>query len=335
MLAAAPRASLPSEPDPLFADDSVLDIRIVAPFDQIMTERPDETEIAGILSVNNADGSTSEFDVGIRTRGNYRRQKKICVFAPLRINFRKSQLHETVFDGQDKLKLVTHCDHGTQDYNQAVLKEFLAYRILNVVTDISYRVRLLRVSYVYADDNNAEKVNFAFFIEDDDRLAERIGMEQRKRPTMSLDLLDPQYTNLTSVYQYLIGNLDFSPVRGDDGTGCCHNHALFSADEKTYWAVPYDFDLSGLVDAEHAAPNAKFGQLDVRQRIYRGRCINNDQLPATLDLFLSKRGELESLLASQTELDRSSRRSAKAYLASFYKKIGNKRAVEQFSKECI
>jgi hypothetical protein len=331
-LSAAARAA---GPDPLFAAETVLDVRISAPFKQLMQERPEEDELPGTFTFVAGENSRLELDIALRTRGNYRRRKTTCEFAPLRINFRKSQLEDTVLAGQDKLKLVTHCDNNSGNYQQAVLREYIAYRILNVLTDFSYRVRLLRVTYVYADDDNAERPSYAFFIESDDRLAKRVDLRQQEVPAVSLVELQADYTNLTSVFQYLIGNLDFSPIKGVEGDDCCHNNALFSDEHDVYWPIPYDFDLSGLVDAAHNAPNLRLGQLNVRQRVYRGRCINNQLLPATLQLFRDRRAAIEALIEGQAELDKGSRRSLDSYVASFYKKIDNKRTLGQLTKACI
>ncbi|MDH4125129.1 MAG: CotH kinase family protein [Gammaproteobacteria bacterium] len=312
----------------------MLQLTIAAPFAQLMRERSELDELDGVLTLLADHGQQAEFDVGVRTRGNFRRQKSICRFAPLRINFRKSQLEGTLFAGQDKLKLVTHCNGGSARYQQGVLREYLAYRIFNMLTDFSYRVRLLRISYV-STDGGADATSYAFFIEDDERLARRLELEQLKVPSIALGSLQPEYTNLTSVFQYLIGNLDFSPIRGAEGEDCCHNHALFSDPQGVYRAIPYDFDLSGMVDAEYHAPNERLGQISTRQRIYRGRCANNDRLPATLQLFLDRRTAIESVIADQAELDKGTRRSLDAYISSFYKKIDSARAAEQLAKECM
>jgi hypothetical protein len=161
-------------------------------------------------------------------------------------------------------------------------------------------------------------------------------MQVQEINSISLTALQREYTNLSSIYQLLIGNLDFSPVKGSDGQECCHNHTLLSADKITYWSVPFDFDLSGFVDAPHAIPNPAFGQLTVRQRIYRGRCINSDLLPETFQKFRDKRVEIETLIDNQTELDSGARRSINAYIKSFYKLIDNEeRALKNLAKACI
>jgi hypothetical protein len=335
LILTVPAASPAADPDPLFGDDRMLDVRLSAPFEQLMQERSDEDELAGTFIMTTGEDARIEFDVDIRTRGNFRRKSNICRFAPLRINFRKSQVQGTLFTGQDKLKLVTHCNDSSYSYQQAVIKEYLAYRILNLLTDFSYRVRLLRITYVFADDDNEEAIGYAFFIENDDRMGKRIGLQQQKVSAVELGSLQPDYTNLTSVFQYLIGNLDFSPLQGAEGEDCCHNHAVFGDKHGTFWSIPYDFDMSGLVNAKYNAPNVRLGQLTTRQRIYRGRCVNNDKLPATLQLFLQRRSAIESVLAGQPELDGGTLRSLNSYIKSFYKKIDDDQAASRLSKECI
>jgi hypothetical protein len=335
LILSVPVASLAADPDPLFGDDRLLDARLSAPFKQLMQERSDVDELAGTFTLTTGEDARIELAVGVRTRGNFRRKSDVCRFAPLRLNFRKSQVKDTVLAGQDKLKLVTHCSDRSRSYEQAVLKEYLAYKILNVLTDFSYRVRLLRITYVFADNDNEEAIGYAFFIENDDRMAKRIGLQQQKLSAVGLASLQPDYTNLTSVFQYLIGNLDFSPLQGADGEDCCHNHAVFGDEQGTLWSIPYDFDMSGLVDAKYNAPNTRLGQLTTRQRVYRGRCVNNDKLPATLQLFLQRRAAIESVLAGQPELDGGTRRSLNAYIKSFYKKIDDDQAAGGLSKECI
>jgi hypothetical protein len=329
-------------PDPLFSDDSILDIRIVAPFKQIMKERPtngddsNDNHPQGTFSFVSADGSNVEFDVKIVTRGNNRRREDVCPFAPLRLDFKKDDLDDTLFDKQNKLKLVTHCDNGSKVYQQAVIKEYLAYRILNAMTDISFRVRLLRMTYVYSDRNNDEEVTYGFLIESKNRMAKRIGLEEQDLNAMSITLLDREYANLSSVYQYLIGNLDFSPVIGAAGETCCHNYALFSADRNTYWSIPYDFDLTGFVEAPHHNLNPKYNLRNARQRLYHGFCYNQEYVPATLQKFRDRRADIEAVIAEQPELDKSARKRVDSYIKSFYKLLDKEdKLLKQFADDCL
>lgn len=340
--AGLPRAATAADADPLFADDSILDVRIVAPFKLIMQERPNDddddndNDPRGTFSYVAADGSNVELPIKILTRGNNRRQVDVCPFAPIRLDFQKDKLDNTLFDKQNKLKLVTHCDNGSNVYQQAVIREYLAYRVLNALTDISFRVRLLRMTYVYSDKDNDEEVTYAFLIESKDRMAKRIGLEEQDINAMSITLLDQEYTNLTSIFEYLIGNLDFSPVIGASNETCCHNYALFSADKKTYWSIPFDFDLTGFVEAPHHYPNPKYNQRSARQRVYRGRCYNQEYVPATLQTFRDKRAAVEAVIAEQSELKKSGRKRVDDYIKSFYKLLEKEdKLIKKFADDCV
>jgi hypothetical protein len=322
--------------DALFATDSTLHVTVTAPFKQIMKERPEDEYVAGTLETVNADGTILSLDIGIRTRGIFRRNSKICPFAPLRVNFQKKQLDDTVFDKQDKLKLVTHCRSKSNRYDQSVISEYLAYRILNLMTESSFRVRLMRVTYVHADDRNKREENYAFFIEHKDRLAKRLDLTEIEAPKIGMSMIQAEYGNLVSVFQYLIGNTDFSPISGPPDEMCCHNHVLFGGENTRYWSMPYDFDQAGIVNSPHSQANPRFKLRSVRQRLYRGRCLNNQILPDSLDQYRAKRSDIEALINQQSGLDKGTRSSILSFVESFYETIDNdKRVQSQLVKACI
>ena len=69
MLAAPLAYALESgDPDPLFQDDSVVEITITAPMKPLLGHRPDDEYLPGTLSYTEADGSVVDIDIGIRTR---------------------------------------------------------------------------------------------------------------------------------------------------------------------------------------------------------------------------------------------------------------------------
>ena len=325
----------PEKNEPLFADDSTLEVTLEAPIQQLMRERDETTEQPGKLRYVEADGTPVELDVLVRTRGKYRARPRVCRFAPLRLNFRKSQVADTVFAGQDKLKLVTHCKPRSRDYEQAVVAEYLAYRVLNILTDVSYRARLLRIRYVYTDADS-ETTSYGVLIEADEGLGRRLDHDLAAVPELDVEDLDSDYSNLTSVFQFLIGNTDFSPVAGPDNEDCCHNHTPFTANGEVFYSIPYDFDQCGFVDAPHAAPNERFRLRSVKQRLYRGRCVNNDRLPATLERYRERRKDIEALVANQIELTARTRRQISKYVASFYRVIDDPKRVQKvLVRECI
>ena len=320
--------------DPLFTSDDILVVRIVAAFDDVMGERNDDNYFPGKFQFESSSGEAIELDVGVRARGLFRRNPDVCLFPPLRLKFKKSQVKNTLFAGQDKLKLVTHCRPRSFAYEQAVISEYLAYRILNLLSDTSFRVRLLRIEYANTD-GDASVSSYGFFIEHKDRLGKRIGLPPLDIIATSVASLEPEYLNLSSVFQYLIGNTDFAQTSGPEGEECCHNHVLFGAEGSLYYSIPYDFDMAGMVGAPHAIPNSKLRLSDVKERLYRGRCVNNELLSQTFRKVVDARPEIEAIVTDQEELASSTRRDILLYFRKFFKTISSERAVNRhFVKRC-
>lgn len=322
-------------PDPLFLSHDILEVRLVAPFTAIMKERGADEEFGGRLRYVDAAGEPVEIDVGIRTRGELRMRKRVCRFAPLRLNFKKKQTKDSLFHHQDKVKLVTHCVNGSKRYEQSLLREYIAYRILNELTDVSFSVRLFRITYVDTSGRGADRETFAFVIEDRDRLAKRLELDAVDLAMTRPRSLKPDYMNVVSLFHYLIGNTDFSPIKGSEGS-CCHNHQLIGSADDLLYSVPYDFDQAGLVNAPYASPNPRFKLRSVRQRLYRGYCINNDHLDSTIALYQQRRLAILGLIRDQFGLDKRARRYMKDYIDAFYETISSPEHVQnRLIKKCI
>ena len=335
LLATPAQAQVSDAADPLFQSLDVVAVRLVAPLAASMSNRKESEQFEGKLLYVDEAGNNTELDVEIRTRGRFRLQKAVCEFPPLRLNLKKSQTDGTLFDKQDKLKLVTHCRNRSERYEQALLREYLAYRILNQLTDISFRVRLLRVTYEDTDARNPPKVVYGFVVEHKDRLAKRTGLKVLETERIGVSALQPSYMNLVSVFHFLIGNTDFSPVAGSDET-CCHNHVLLGLDGELAYSVPYDFDQAGLVNAPHAKANARFKLNSVRQRLYRGRCRNSRFLDETLEKYRQQRAAILQLPNNEIGLSKATRKSLGKYLAQFYEIIDAPKMVDRkLVRNCI
>ena len=323
--------------DPLFESHDTLKITLRGPFAQIMEERSDEEQLDGELEYLAEDGSPVVIPVRFRARGNFRRKAEVCEFPPLRLNFRKEDVRDTLFHKQDKLKLVTHCMARETRYRQGTIREYLVYRVFNTLTDKSYNARLLDITYEDTGAKRRPLQEFGIFIEHADRLSKRIGMDKVEgEGKVRLRKLDNDHLRLNGVFQYFIGNTDFSPISSADESDCCHNHHLFGAGQETYVSIPYDFDLSGFANHEYAKPNARFGIRSVTQRLYRGRCIHNPTLEEALAVFRDKREALESMVENQPELTKAARRTTTRFIRDFYKTIDDPKRVEsKMVKSCI
>jgi len=312
-------------PDPLFQDEAALRVEITAPFSRLINERPKDRELPGSFIFKGTDGAAIELDVQIRARGNFRHAN--CDFPPLYLNFKRSQVEGTLFDQQNKLKMVVHCKDSAR-YQESVLREYLAYRILNSLTDRSFQVRLLEVTYVDSEDRRPRMVRSAFLIEDENRLADRLGMQKLNIFPEGVGAIQADHLNLTSIFQYLIGNTDFSPVIGSKDE-CCHNYALFGTGDAQLVAIAYDFDMSGFVHTPYARPESGLGINDVRQRLYQGFCANNRYVEASISEFLQARNTLYALVTDQQALEESVRQRLAAYMDEFYETIGDPQRVDR------
>lgn len=322
-------ADTPAEPDPLFRSHDVVEIHITAPISTLVDERPDENYLPAKLSWMEPGGEQVTVDIGIRTRGKFRRSKDTCRFPPLRINFKKKDVKGTLFDKQDALKLIAHCRDNSEKYEQLVVREYLIYRMLNVLTDNSYRVRLLKVRYTDTESDDDDREAIGVLIEHGKRFSKRTGLEELEVQKTRYDALQPAYTALTSVFHYMIGNTDFSPIAGPEDEECCHNADLFAGAKGAIYPVPYDFDMSGMVDAPYAVPNERFKLRNVQQRLYRGYCLHNAHLPGAIQAFKDNREALYALIDSEDALTERTAKSMRRYLDSFYKVIDNNKNVEK------
>jgi len=305
--------------DPLFSSHEPLSITLKGPFKDIDKRRDKEAEYApGSLSYDGPDGTVS-IQTSYRPRGNFRLDKQTCSRAQLWLDLKKKQTSGTEFANQHKLKLVVQCRDSNR-YTGYLRKEYLAYRMLNMLTDLSYRVRWVNVTY---QDLNGKTLweKPAFFIEHKKRLADRQNLLTVNDSRISRDRLDPEQATMAAMFSYFVGNADFSLIGSREGS-CCHNAKLFQEDDDaTYLPVVYDFDSSGFVSAPYASPPAKLKLRSVRERLYRGYCVEEDVFESVLSSFHDQR---EALLAIANEPETLGKRTAKravSYLEDFYEVI--------------
>ena len=319
-------------PAALFAAHGILEVTIEAPMAKLMDVRPDKEYLAGHFSYTDADGSIRRFAIKLRTRGNYRRDKEHCDFAPILLNFGKTEVAGTLFDGQHKLKLVTQCMTNDGEYTKILLREYLAYRLFQDLTDISYGVRLLRIKYV--DMQSGQKVTrFAFVIEDDKAVAKRNALKVAKTDRVSDQDHDPARQSLVHLFEFMIGNTEYSLVNPEPDKQCCHNMDVLSADGgPPYIALPFDFDFAGLVNASYAEPNPRYPVSSVRTRYYKGLCSTNDLLPETIRLFERRRDDMFRAIDELSNACGAARRAVgwpRRYIESFYDIISDPDRVQK------
>jgi len=320
---------------PLFAEDAVLEVTIEAPMGALMDVRPDKAYLDGSFTFTEANGTERKLGLKLRTRGNYRRDKEHCDFAPIRLNFPKSQVKGTLFAGQNKLKLVTHCQNNDPKYEQLVLREYLAYRMLHELTPKSFAVRLMRITYINIE-NEKSRTKLAFVIEDGDAVAKRNGMKRANVGLVTRDYLDPEQESLIHVFEYMIGNTEYSVMRSEPNKGCCHNIDLMAPKGVSlYTPLAYDFDFAGFINAPYAEPNPRYRLPTVRVRLFKGECKYDEQLQSTIQYFNEKKDRLYQIIDEQDLLTSVSAASVRKYIDTFYERIAEPADVEKWLiKKC-
>jgi hypothetical protein len=314
---------------PLFAADSTLELVIEGPFKRLTRERHEKPELDGVVRYTDSEGQEVVLDVGLAPRGNSRLD--ICSFPPFWLNFKRSQVPNTVFEGQNRLKLVTLC-RGGNSYADYLTQEYQIYRAYNALTERSFRVRWVSIEYVETEGRNPESTTAsAFLIERDSEVAERAGMEAIKVVSLKTSQLDSAGATLLSLFQYMIGNTDWSPIAAPPGENCCHNTKLIGPGENDAGRIvlPYDFDQVGLINAGYARPSSAVPIRSVTQRLYRGYCLLNDDLEAAVQLLNERRSDVEAAFESGDVRDRA-RRRALSYLEDSYERINDPRDFERY-----
>ena len=315
----------------LFASNDPLTLTIEAPLKVIFKEREQVSSYhPGVVILEGREGSRVRLDVQVKTRGKFRLDRRNCGFPPLRINFKKKQVEGTVFAGQDKLKLVTHCQDKRADYEQYILLEHLAYRTYNLLTDLSYQVRLARITYVDTEGVREPLTKYAFFIEDEDDMAGRVGWGVVQVPMVPPFEYEQDQLNLAEVFQFLVGNTDWAAfVSPPDKAVCCHNITVIGRPAGPVYPVPYDFDWTGLVSARYARPDPSLPIRSVRQRLYRGICRDRSQLDATLPAFQEQKEAIYALVQDQEGLEEKQVERAVKYLDEFYQIVEDPKKVKR------
>ncbi len=316
LMLAAPAAA--EKPRPLFESSDPIHIAIQAPLGGLIRNRSNAV-VQGTLT----EPGGQVLPVALSVRGITRRSTDVCDFPPLRVQFTSPPPATSLFSGQKKLKLVTHC-RNKPSFQQYVLLEYSAYRMYNVLTPHSFRVRLANVDY-RGPDGSPIISRIGYFLEDLSELAKRNGLKETHAPKLIpvQDLSSPDAARY-ALFEHMIANHDWSMRAGPAGKDCCHNAELMGplAPGATI-PVPYDFDFSGFVDTPYATPPDALHISSVTQRVYRGYCINNNDAYIVARQMRDARPQMIAAITSTPGLEPSSQGRAIAFLNGFFADIAS------------
>ena len=303
----------------LFEDDKLIEISLRFDLSTYFRTKPKKDYLKANITFNPGKTDSISKDIRLRTRGIFRNQ--YCLYAPIELNFKKADFGYPDLNKISKLKLVPQCSSG-KDKEDYVLREYLAYKLFNVLTDTSFRVRLLKVNYIDTQKKRKPVVQYGFFIEPVEMLTDRTNCLQVKSKTLNQKSIVPKIMDRLALFNFMIGNYDWS-VPGQ------HNViVLKSLGFDPYGlgiAIPHDFDWSGLVNPTYAIPTEEMGIQTVRERLFRGICRNKEVYLKDLESFVQKKDEFYKVINEFPYLDQREKKDATDYLDGFFNQLVGKK----------
>ena len=296
----------------------VLKITLETDLKALLKDPDNDTYQPALFTFWDAMGQQQEFLTEVKPRGKYRR--RVCDFPPLKVKFAKDDLTKYGLAPFNTLKLVTHCLSDQTDGKDALLREFLAYEYYQEVSPMSYRVKLAEITYVDSKKREKSVTRLAFFLEPTDELADRLDGEEIETFGLSLDQIEPRNALEMRTFQYLVGNTDW------DVPNLRNIKLIRHKTTGDLFAIPFDFDLTGWVDASYAVPNTNLGQYDVKDRYFIGDLPSKEAWNQCYTRFENARAGLESEIGSMEALSASSKRELLRYLESFFERDSGKLA---------
>lgn len=309
----------------LFRTTAPVEVTFITDLRTLVRDR-DSTKFkphGALLQYQEADGKTVSIPVTLQTRGHFRRQERNCSFPPLLMEFKKKDAEGTLLQGNTKLKITVNCRPKDDTYEQYVLQEYAAYRVYQRISPLYFRTRLAKATFKDSLAKTADVSGWSFFIEDDKEVAKEFKTTAEKSKGALFDQLDQPQLITTTLFEYMIGNTDYS-IAGQ------HNIALLRDSLATIIRpVAYDFDWSGVVNPRYAFPDPRLGIKFVTQRLYRGPCVSQTEWKPYLDKFIALKPAIDSIYNSIPSLDPKKAKESIAWYGDVFKVFADPRSVKR------
>lgn len=318
----------PSPAEGLFISDELLDLTLRGDTKTLFRDREDQPSYHRMtLTHTGVNGERVEVPLKVKTRGNFRRQSQNCFYPPLLLNFSDSKTPAgTLFSGQDKMKLVTPC--RDQEY---VVREYLVYKLYNLLTENSFRARLVRVTYVDDQKGKATDPLYGILLEDENQMAARNNSKIIKLNGLRPNKTEKDFFLPMAVFEFMIGNTDWS-TQYRHNIKLCHKEAY-----PLPIPVPYDFDHAGIVSTPYAKPAPALNLGSVRQRLYRGYCVDDlSEFEPVVAQFNNLKEAFYGVYTNCPMLDDKYVAQTLRFLDDFYTTINNPKArAKAFNYPCL
>lgn len=302
--------TLPSLFDQFYTEDhQIKEIIIKTDIKALQKSRADENYQPAEITYYDQQGQAQTSQIKIRARGVTR--KRICEYPPLKLKFDKDELEATGLASFNKLKLVTQVDRAARS-EEYIFKEYLAYRMYNFLTPYSFRVQLIKVTYLDSAEEKKDRTFYGLLLEPKEELAARINGRWYERETSKTTFLEKYPYKVMAIFQYMIGNTDWA-------VGNLHNLKLIKVDGLSRLVpIPYDFDYSGIVNTHYAAPHESLPIKLVTQRHYKGKAWTELESEQATALYISQKEAIINLCEQFPHLNKVNTRFLVDFIAGFY-----------------
>lgn len=312
---------IPVDKVKFFEDTSVLDVSIQTNLVNVFRDKEKTgAKFPAYLSTTLPGGKQVNEPIVLEIRGHFR--KDYCFIPPLKVIFKHQKT--SVLKPLGSLKMVSQCK-TSELYQQYLVSEYLIYKMYNLLTDKSFRVRLLNLKIIDSTGKKKPIIENAFLMENEKNLAKRNSCAEMKIKTIDYNATDRHQMSLVDIFEYMIGNTDW-------GVSVGHNIQFLRSKQDSLslpFVVPYDFDYSGLINTNYAKPNANLNISSVEERLYRGFPRSIEEINETLDIFKKQESNFYALINNCNLLTSKTKKSLTDYLESFFKLIKNQNEVRK------
>ena len=295
-----------------FKDTSVINATLSVDMGRVFKHSKHGDVFNGNFLTTLPDGTKVNDPVQLQIRGHFRQD--FCYVPPIKIKFSYRDSAKLTF--LKSLKLVSECK-VSPDHDQLLLKEYLVYKIYNLLTSRSFNARLLNLTFQDSMGKKKPFTEHAFLLEDVGDVGKRNDCLEWKRGKVNTEATDRRQMTMVAIFEYMIGNTDWA-------VSVEHNIRLIVSAKDTFsrpYAVPYDFDYSGLVNTYYAIPDEKLEIENVTTRVYRGFPRSRGELQQALDTFRLKKKEIYELINNFSLLNDKNKQSMTGFLDGFYTEI--------------
>lgn len=279
----------------LFSEETPINIVLSGNISNNIEHRKVEQNRYGKIRIS-IDGQA--FVGQMKVRGNSRATQ--CDIPPLKLKiseknpyFKKNKVYKIVSHCNDKEMVEKRLSVGSEipiAGDNYLLKEYLSYKIQSLIMPNRYQVRLLKITYI--DDNKIipEITRYGFVLERSKRLAKRLNAKHLQ----GLTVVKPEKLLLeelvwVSYFNLLIGNQDYTLW-----AKASHNFDFFEQSDGII-AVPYDFDLSELMNRKERAEGLYYNMYTHITQFPCGKSNEETFRRVGKELFLKKEKILQYL----------------------------------------